>query len=1483
MSEKCFFEWKFSCQKKSEKLSVAGAQRIETIIKCSKVYQDGKWEELEEKITADKDFRILCHRGCVSTYTSKTHVKRALSPDNAISNTGTSSKRMQRRSEAPIFNFKEYCLFCGLKCELQKDEKHPDRWRAAFQFRALEHNSKKMAIKEAILQTCVESNDTWASEVKLRLAGCVADLHAVDARYHLDCRNRFMSKKAVLLAKQRSEQNNEEEDIPYNETVKELLVDKEKIWNSVDINNIYSQHGGHILTRSNLIKALKNQFEDLVILSAPGYAHIITFPNKASSILRLSHDSDDADDIETAISKIAKQIKLEVTAVKKNKEKYSLRISDESVSTECSKTLIKLCAKLSPKLDKTPPTLLIGSIVSSTLSNTFTDLQVGIGVKFRFSKELVNILNQFQISCTYDELLRFKKSAATEVVKNSNLSGISKQSDTTLTQVIVDNFDTEISSQNGKSSTHSLAVLVAQTKSVEAFNVPCTELTQIKRIKKNDLTNKLDYETDVVRYYGPAKPKMPIKFFQKSVLPLTVLCRGILSSQKSKETDFDFINDVLFQDKCPEFNGYNTKFFRNSHKPFMPATSTAYKPLIDMSPAHPDTMMTALVQAQIITKEAGQEITVFTCDQQLYRVALHVIWAYPEKFQNVVLRLGGMHLLMSFVGSVGTLMANSGLEEIMENVFGGVKKMLSGKKFPQNVRALRLVVEELLRSVFESVTIKNYDHLISILDTLSLKSKTSKLWVDCLIKPVLLMMMYVRAEREGEWALHIEVVKQIMPYFFAAGHFNYARYGLVYLREMQKLPQEILTHFLKGNHVMHHNSGLWNGIWSDMFIETTFMRYGHTRGGIVGITLKPETLKTWALSLHICSQIEADIEKLCGKDKDIIQNTHKEEMTSRIAADSKDRQHIRSNLKLFIDPMKPSSHPDPLINIVSGQILPPDVNVYDAVSIGTNQMKTFEASWPSSFHASLSKLTVNMSLVKKHVTLNGVKVFDTNIIYSRVIGLQASSREVDIERVVSHELSPVPTSMFTDLGEMRICKSKSNMKKAFQVTVSDRRPVNSDTTIIIDGSALMWCVHWPEKGSVQDYINEIKSAVGRHLKRGNVHLVFDRYAEYSTKDCTRSERGKTASRSYQLSNLTLLPPRKIILTEANNKRQLINLICHSFIEDQDYIIRHNAQHKLVITGEEGEPHELYNGKVSRRKDLETTHEEADTIIVQQAISVAKANKQAEIIVISDDTDVFLLLLYFCNLTQISNHVFMESVVAGRVVIDIIASLLAHQDIIPDVLAAHAISGCDTTAMYYGIGKTKVIKTLKRGYSLSYMGQENKKIDDIASQAAKFITACYGKASCDSTSEARVRLWAERTACGRSQLPPLRSLPPTNEAFIENVKRAHLQTCIWQNALKPNPPNLQPTNYGYFIDANSKRLLPVTLPEKVEVAPSDILQLIRCSCSSTNPCSTKKCGCRSARLPCTMFCMCHGNEHCCSELTPAVAASDDEDENEAVSD
>lgn len=148
----------------------------------------------------------------------------------------------------------------------------------------------------------------------------------------------------------------------------------------------------------------------------------------------------------------------------------------------------------------------------------------------------------------------------------------------------------------------------------------------------------------------------------------------------------------------------------------------------------------------------------------------------------------------------------------------------------------------------------------------------------------------MKAEREGVWPLHLYAVELMLPYFFASRHVNYARYGVYYLRNMASLPENVLTHFMKGSHVMRHKQGVWNGIWSDMFIENTFMRFGHGKFGIIGNTLRPETMKTWALSLHVCGKIVEDISGMRENEPlPKMQTVHKEEASARITADKGDR------------------------------------------------------------------------------------------------------------------------------------------------------------------------------------------------------------------------------------------------------------------------------------------------------------------------------------------------------------------------------------------------------------------------------------------------------------------------------------------------------------------------------------------------------------------------------------------------------------------
>ncbi len=1438
-------------------MTVAYRDRIKTMISNSKVFNDGKHVELQNLLDTSENPSIQVHRSCISTYCSDKTVSRAQQSNKRESDSkecsiGENSTKKLRRSGIPDFNFQTDCIYCGKECPLERDPRHPDRWKHAYQFREVEQSGSNKTLKQKILDICDQRNDEQANLVRLRVNGAASDLHAADARYHVNCRVTFQARNTIAAVTNESSSAQKCIDQAFQSVLAIVNQNRSLIWNSTDLYNLYLENAGTTLSKRGLVAKVAEHFDDeILVLTSPGVANILLFRSKASDTLRIVPD--DSDDLSPALSKVKKSICAETKEMPRDKSNYETRLSLSMLEEYSSNTLLELLAKLSPKLDSTLPALLICNIVTSAILNQPTQLQLCIGLMLRDSKETVKMMHDFGVACHYEELRRFRKSVAMAASYRASLSGVYDAQEG-LIQFVADNFDQEISSQNGKKSTHSLAMIMTQAEK----DVQTDSIQTVPRLSNADMKKPITYDLDVVSYTGPKKPDMPQSAAYFPEIPQDLLAQTKVLQARAKELDLSFLKDIIQNQNCPEFNGFNTQYARQTGLSLQPKTKVTYLPLIDMPPAHHDTILTAMVRAQELSQSAGQNYTILTLDLQLYKLCIDILWHCPEKFPNFYPRLGGMHLLMSFIGSIGTLMECTGLAELLTPVFAGVPKLLSGKKFPQNVRALRIVTEELLRPIITENEIESHADLMKVLEECASKSKTAKLWVDVVVKSTFIAMLYIRSEREADFLLQDSCIDSMRSYFFHANHYNYARYSTVHLITMRSLPEDVLAQFMKGEHVLRHIPGIWNGLWSDMFIETTFMRFGKGKQGILGITLKPEALKTWALSLHVCGTIASDMASLRDRD-DTSQEFHKEEGTARIKNDAEDRKGIRNKLSQCINPLDPTQHPDGIVNIVSGKIGPQNVNVHETITLGTIQRDEFDKSLPGAFHEPIEKRAVTMAATKKSMKVAGEKVYDTNLIYSRVIGLQASNREVDIDDVLSHELAPVPTAMFTDGGDMRTPTNKSVLKNKTQEMVSDRSAQGRIDATIIDGSAYLYIPGWPASGTVQEYVNKFKDHMRQKLIKTDVFLVFDRYFEYSPKGVTRISRG--TGLTHQLSPSTELPARNVVLNVTDNKKQLIRIICEDLQSDKDFIDTYTQDHTLLITADDI-PVEIRKGKVTPRPEIVTNHEEADAIIIQQAFRAVDQGSTG-VSVMADDTDIYVMLLHFYNLKNLTIPMFMESPVQGRRIVDIKATARKCNEkatsTLLNILAGHGLSGCDTVAKYQGIGKSKVLDILKSGkYSLSLLGEMDADWSDIMAQATKFILACYGQIRCESITDARVKVWKTRVGRGSSTMPKLCLLPPTESAFQENVKRAHHQVCIWKNALNLETPwnTFDALQYGWSKDEPTRSLVPITVPANTDLAPSYIQEIIKCSCASNTPCSSANCGCNKAGIPCSVFCGCH---------------------------
>ena len=160
----------------------------------------------------------------------------------------------------------------------------------------------------------------------------------------------------------------------------------------------------------------------------------------------------------------------------------------------------------------------------------------------------------------------------------------------------------------------------------------------------------------------------------------------------------------------PSYGGYGgnlTKVARDQCHTVRPATDTRYRPLLDIKPSDPSTVD----EAQLLISNCGQQVVVITADQQIYKVILDNIWATQGLFRNSYPRLGGLHIIMNFSSSVDEPMVDTSLSDNLKHAFGGIDKMLSGKKFPQNVRAFSMLTEERLHKHMSDVeTLRSWMH-----------------------------------------------------------------------------------------------------------------------------------------------------------------------------------------------------------------------------------------------------------------------------------------------------------------------------------------------------------------------------------------------------------------------------------------------------------------------------------------------------------------------------------------------------------------------------------------------------------------------------------------------------------------------------------------------------------------------------------------------------------------------------------------------------
>lgn len=320
------------------------------------------------------------------------------------------------------------------------------------------------------------------------------------------------------------------------------------------------------------------------------------------------------------------------------------------------------------------------------------------------------------------------------------------------------------------------------------------------------------------------------------------------SALKAQATDNAFMMTRQSTYPKPSWTEFNQK--HSEVDPNM--TTVGYLPIIQ-APAHDiDTLNTVVQRALHITQALNQKHIVLTVDEALFPKLMELQWSVSEYKDILIPRLGGLHTAMNFLRVIGQHMEDCGLTDVwIETGILGInaaQHAMAGKAYARAIRVHKITLQALwqlllpqlysyldehdkelkekLQSNFRS---NNYD-LAELLDTLSTEdfrshmdnfghklqedNPNSQFWWQYM-DMVSIFLHFIRAQCDGIWDLHLYAFRRMLPFFFRYDHTHYARWGTIYLSEMNCLPPEVLQEFQAGNFVVKESSRKFNQVSPD--------------------------------------------------------------------------------------------------------------------------------------------------------------------------------------------------------------------------------------------------------------------------------------------------------------------------------------------------------------------------------------------------------------------------------------------------------------------------------------------------------------------------------------------------------------------------------------------------------------------------------------------------------------------------------------------
>lgn len=1426
---------------------------------------------------------IPIHKTCRRNYTKPSIIASKKRKREESDDKDNEASRQVRRSEISHYNPYTDCFYCTetitffRNCTKSNPENYDKKVR-------LEHrDGHNIATKEIVKSTLTkaeERNDEWGNAVKYRLTPFLehGDLVAEEAKYHHECQVRFNTGQqrttfhTVKKVGRPTGKVDSVKDTAFVQLIDYLNTDDKcdgqytcselmTLMNSF-IGDEQQGYSSKWLTK----KLLDHYGGDLIVTSQSGRETIFTLLDAGNHILRQNHKDSGMsknDIIDMAAVLINDDIRAHVydcTKYPKFSEMDNKEIVPESLYRLISGIVKRKAAVKKTKCVERKRVAIAHSIVAAVRPRSFLSpilLGVSTYINSKFeSRELVDVLSSLSFADDYREVTRLQDSL---MPANDSEFQVSAGD---ILNFVFDNADINIRTLTGLDTWHTMGGIVAQTPGdfdhgdVTGRNIlrsteerTAVQLGQFSQIPIQHYKKKKDAGVKLEVFGALESPKAEPQLLKLAKLQDKM---GLMS--------FPLLQPLGV--KCPNWSGFMQVAVTDGT---FTMSSCQILPFINLDPTKPDSIYSALCFAQDQVSKQYQMLNgnqkllaSVTFDQPLYAKADDIHTANAKDLDRLFLRLGGFHLLMSYLGGVGSIMRGSGIQDLLATVYAShtVEHMINGHAYARALRGHFLISAALTKLMIDTcpgcltgVSVERlrdiHAHLLQgtctgeallntrtaiqfsqILDDLAedlaSQGRTGKLWINY-YRQIQIVRLFLYAERTGDWDLHLYCVAQMVPIFHTSGHLAYARSERRYLDSMKKLPEVMQTEqFLRfteeGYFTIRRSHRFWSGNFTDQTIEQLLMRQLKAPGGLAhGRGLTDSTQAKFVHVIPRCVPICNEVEKFCG-----VHACSSEQHTDlRATTTARDSMHF-TTLYNWLRNHNPFSYcsVNGLVCISSGVVAESSANADNAYNIGKETADKLTGLKYGDVKLKRTDKVTSISAASNAVTVRGKEVHvNSNLLLMRTTC--TIRKKEDMAGHLCYEFARKPPSLF-DKGLMRK-STKSVLAKQLTDEVDPVTELPKNAHYVIDGGYLLHKVVWPKEGTYGDVCNEYVTYTKRHYGQ-QVTCIFDGYDNLNSTKCYEQERrvGGNVAPTIVFTTDTSLSrcSQKDFLNNRHNKSKFIKMLLTRFLEEG-----------IASFQSQGD---------------------ADCLIATTALTSANHNNQP-VVLVGTDTD---LLVQLVAKTRQDQQIYMQFDIERLYRICDIQEKL-NPNMKCHILVAHAITGCDTVSALYNKGKKKIVSILsKSSADLSFLDAFQKNgvsCDEIAETGEKLLLLLYGaKTNVSTLNEQRYVMYCQQLVQKRLTSPEgfqLQVLPPTSDAAKYHSYRTYLQVQQWLGN-----ETIVPTDWGWCL--SDGKLKPVEMD--AEVAPACVLRLISCGCKTG--CHTK-CTCRNNGLKCSSLCSRCGGNNC----------------------